>query len=354
MTTETVASEQAVKRQRHRRALVWTLLVILAGTMLLPMSGYVYVAVKDAYAANEQTANPRANYWRDVRQGNTGYTSVRGQETGVLIQNGGEVWREFRNGPLVVYGAAIMGLSLFVLILFHLFTGGAKLAEGRSGDMVYRWNMFERIVHWYVAVLFIVLAITGLSLLYGRAVLIPVFGLEGFAAWAAFSKAAHNYLALFFIAGLLVMIVMWIGENFFKRYDWEWFRKGGGYIGHKHPPAGKVNAGEKVWFWILLFTGVAVSVSGFYMNFPNFGFVRESMQWANVVHSGLGMLLIAVLFGHIYLGTLGNQGSFEGMWSGYVDRNWAKQHHSVWYEEKVEKGGTGGPGERAGGTPKTV
>ena len=72
------------------------------------------------------------------------------------------------------------------------------------------------------------------------------------------------------------------------------------------------------------------------------------MQSADIVHGITALILSAVVLGHIYLGTLGNEGSFEGMLSGEVDEAWAKQHHDLWYEE------TGGKGAAADSEPGTA
>jgi formate dehydrogenase subunit gamma len=196
------------------------------------------------------------------------------------------------------------------------------------------------VIHWYTAILFIILAITGLSLLFGRSVLIPVMGREAFAAWANFAKPVHDWLAVPFIVGLVLMMVPWIKDSLPKAYDWTWIKMGGGYLDKsKHPPAGFVNAGEKIWFWLLFFGGIVLCASGFFLLFPNFGFERSTMQLAHVLHAVSGVALTAFALGHIYLGTLGNQGTLEGMITGEVDEAWARKHHSVWYDE-VKKQGT--------------
>jgi formate dehydrogenase subunit gamma len=329
--------------KNHRRAVIWSLLIILAGTLIAPLGGYVYVAAVSAQTGSETQANPRANFWRAVREGDKGYTAVKGQETNVLIQNGGENWRQVRNGPLANYGGWLLAAILFGIAAFHVIFGRARLAEPRSGNRVLRWTAFDRTLHWFVAILFILLAITGLSILYGRAVVMPVMGKEGFAAYAEFAKNVHNYLGPFFVAGLAVMLLVWIKEHAFTKVDWEWVKQGGGYFGKAHPHAGKVNGGEKVWFWLLFVLGIVLSASGLVLNFPNFGFDRETMQISNILHIISGVFLVGVSLGHIYIGTLGNEASFEGMLTGYVDEVWAKQHHDLWLED-VKKG-TAGPAQ---------
>lgn len=324
------------RRTRRLRAMLWSVVLIAAAGMLLPLTAYVWTAAVQAQESAEPAAdgrNPRSEYWREVRESDPGYTAVRGQETDVLIQSGGQTWRELRNGPVVKLGAVMVVGMLLALLAYQLIKGGAKL-EHRTGRKVLRWAMSDRVLHWYTAVLFIILAITGLSLLWGRYVLIPVLGKEGFAAWANLAKPVHDYLSLAFTAGLVVMLIKWFHHNIPASYDREWFRQAGGYFGgDRHPPAGFANAGEKAYYWLLVVGGTALVVSGFYLLFPNLGFERTAMQYANIIHGASALILCTAVIAHIYLGTLGSEGALEGMITGEVDEGWARQHHSVWLDE---------------------
>ncbi|MGD8546800.1 MAG: formate dehydrogenase subunit gamma [Thiohalophilus sp.] len=352
MSTQTKLIAKTSSRTRRRMGKVWIMslaaLLVLAAPLVV---GWQLVGISSVHAEFSNGSNPRSEYWRDVREGASGYTTVKGQETGVLIQNGGQNWRQLRNGPVATLGAWLIGITVGLLVLFHLTVGKAKL-EQRTGRKILRWTVFERTLHWFVAVLFILLAITGLSLLYGRAVLIPVMGYDGFASYAQFAKPVHDYLSLFFVIGLVVMLAMWFSENFFTKVDIEWFKKGGGYFGKGHGSAYKVNAGEKVWFWILFVAGTGLMISGILLLFPNLGFERETMQSANLIHAITSLVLSGFSFGHIYLGTIGNEGSLEGMISGEVDEAWARQHHDLWYEETGGQGVTAEHGEQ--GQPRAV
>jgi formate dehydrogenase subunit gamma len=347
--------QETISKPRGRlRAILVTVVVSLMVAMALPLTGYLaYEAglMQSAQAQekskDEEAVNPRAEYWRAVRGGIEGYSAVSGQETGVLIQNGGQNWREIRNGPISFYGGSFIIFVLLVLVAKHIVKGKDKL-DARTGRTVTRWSAFERVMHWYVAITFIILAITGMSLMFGRAVLIPLMGKEGFAAWAQLAKPIHDYLSLPFAAGLFLLLLTWIGKNGLKSYDIEWLKSAGGAIGGGHPPAGFFNAGEKIFYWLLFIAGVALTVSGFYLLFPNLETVRESMQFWHIIHSATGLLLIAVALGHMYMGSIGTEGAFEGMVSGEVDEGFAKQHHSVWYEE-VKGGAAPAAGEEAPG-----
>jgi formate dehydrogenase subunit gamma len=340
----TETANGADRRTRRLRAMLGSIVLIAVLAMVLPLTAYVWTAAAEAQEASQQAdgaddangVNPRSRYWREVRDSEPGYTAVRGQETDVLIQSGGQDWRELRNGPVKWIGAIMVVGIILALLAYQLIKGGAKL-EHRTGRLIPRWSAFDRVLHWYVAVTFIVLAITGLSLLWGRHVLIPVFGKAGFAAWANLAKPIHDYLALAFVAGLVVMLVKFFRHSLPARYDVQWLKQVGGYLDGSHPPAGFVNAGEKLFYWTLVIAGAGLVISGFWLLFPNLGFEREAMQTANIVHGITALILVTFVLLHIYLGTLGSEGAFEGMKSGYVDEGWARQHHSVWLEE-VQRG----------------
>jgi len=338
-------------RPKRRHAVVWGSIVALVAITTLPMAGYLATGISQAQESTDQASadvNPRSEeLWREVRDGTAGYSAVTGPGANVLIQNGGENWRQVRNNVVAVVGAWVIALALLALALLHVTTGGAKLEKPPSGVKVDRWRMVDRVVHWYTALLFFVLGVTGLSLLWGKNVLIPVMGPEGFAAWANIAKPLHDYLALFFIAGLVVMLLMWLKHNMFKRHDLEWIKQGGGFLKGRHPPAGYCNAGEKMFFWTLMVFGVVMIVSGFFPLFPNYGFTRETMQLANIVHGASSILVIAVVCMHVYLGTLGSEGALTGMLTGKVDKHWAQQHHGQWYREVMAEQSTSNAGGAA-------
>lgn len=334
-----------IRKPRDRRRVVVVAVVLsLLAAMALPLTGYLAyeTGLMQVAAAQdnekEDEANPRAEYWRAVRGGVEGYSAVSGPEAGVLIQSEGEEWRQARNNTILVLGGWFLVLILAAIAANHLITGGEKLEGGRTGRMILRWSAFDRALHWFVGISFVVLAITGLSLSFGRTVLIPLLGKEGFAAWAQLAKPVHDYLSVPFAVAFIFMLLMLVPKNILKGYDFAWLASLGGRLGKGHPSAGFINAGEKIMFWLMFFGGAALVISGFYLLFPNFDFSRGAMQLANIVHVVIGLFLIGIAMGHIYLGTIGTEGAWEGMYSGEVDEAFAKQHHDLWYEE-VKGGG---------------
>ncbi len=285
-------------------------------------------------ATGADPSNPRADFWRLVRNGDPGYTAVASQGHSVLIQNGGENWREARNLLIIKYSPWILGLALVAMGLFHLIVGGDKLEEPRSGVMITRHSFGDRLLHWYTAFLFIIMAVTGLSLLLGRSGLIPYFGHTAVASFLSLAKLVHNWAGPLFLAGIVLEFTAWARNNIPNKRDLAWFKSMGGMLGSgPRPHTGKVNAGEKAWFWLMIIFGTTVGISGVVLNFPIWGQDRFIMQVSNIIHATAAVLFVTASFGHMYMGTLGSEGAFEGMWSGKVDKVWAKQHADLWYDE---------------------
>lgn len=340
----------------RKKRMAWLgLLGILTLAIVLPLASYsVYWMGNEAVAQSASTAvNPRSNMWRAVEGGVSGYTSVNGAESGVLITAGGVEWQQLRDGPIAKYMPWLI-LGMFVIVLlYHLIHGKNKLdADTLSGRKIKRWNGLDRTVHWITAISFIALAITGLSMLIGKTLLIPLLGKAGFAWWAQASITIHNVVGPVFSVGVVLMIVLWIWHNFPSRVDVEWFRQGGGLLSKNHPPAGRMNAGEKVWFWVVAIVGLAVSITGLIMLVPIYNLpvpswlgwmpliegTRPQMQQANLIHAITSLGWTALAIGHVYIGTAGTEGAFEGMKTGYVSEEWAHQHHDIWARDAVDKG----------------
>jgi formate dehydrogenase subunit gamma len=268
-----------------------------------------------------------------------GRVSIPDQRSSVLIQPEGREWREFRDVTLRwIGGVAILGM-VAVLTIFYLIRGMVRLERGRSGRTIVRFNSFERFVHWLTATCFILLAISGLNITFGRPLLLPLIGHDAFSEWSQWAKYAHNYLSFPFTIGVVLIFLMWLGGNIPNRADIDWIKRGGGIVGHDHPPAYRFNAGQKGVYWIVVIGGGLVAATGYVLLFPFYLSGIEGMQLAQVVHSVVAMLFMAVMLAHIYIGTIGMEGAFEAMGSGTVDVNWAEEHHKLWLEEQNERTG---------------
>ena len=269
----------------------------------------------------------------------------------VLIQPAGRVWDHFHQVTLYWLGAIVILGTLAALAAAYLVLGRLRISAGRSGRTVLRFKAFERFIHWLTAVSFVVLGISGLNVTFGKHLLLPLIGNDAFSVFSQAAKYAHNFTSFPFVLGLVLIVVMFIKDNIPEKSDIEWFKQGGGFIKSKHAPARRFNAGEKLVFWGALGAGVAVSVSGYLLLFPFYITNIADMQIAQVVHSIFAILFVALILGHIYIGTLGMEGAFEAMWTGEVDFNWAKEHHDLWLEDELAKDRPAGPPRYPSATP---
>jgi formate dehydrogenase subunit gamma len=307
----------------------------------------------------ERPGNYDGELWRRVREGQKGLVSIPDKKAAQLVQSDGEAWRNFRNGPLPTYGAWALGAVIVLLAAFLLVRGRIRVEHGWAGRTITRFTDVERFGHWLLATSFIILALTGLNVLYGRYLLLPLVGSEAFAALSQAAKWLHNYVAFAFMIGLALTFVVWLRHNFPSWRDIVWLAKGGGLlVKGVHPPAWKFNAGQKILFWLVMLGGLSLSLSGIALLFPfqtalfaktfaalnvlGFGLPTEltpvqEMQYATTWHGIVALGLTVVIIAHIYIGTLGMEGAFSAMGSGEVDVNWAREHHSLWAEREIER-----------------
>jgi formate dehydrogenase subunit gamma len=275
-----------------------------------------------------------SDIWRQIRHGNPGQVSIPDAKAAVLVQSEGDNWRAWRNGPIAVVGAFAFWVMFFVVFGFYMLRGKVRIRHGKSGRTVLRFALIERFGHWLTAGSFLILAVTGVNMLYGKHVLIPLVGKEVFAALTQAGKYVHNYVAFAFMAGLLLIIGLWIRDNFWDRYDWGWIKKGGGLLFEtEHPPAAKFNFGQKTMFWAVVVCGLILSATGLNLLFPFQWFDLQTMQWIQAIHATVSQVICMLMVAHIYIGTIGMEDAFHSMTTGHVDENWAKEHHSAWYEE---------------------
>ena len=275
-------------------------------------------------------------------------------EANVIVQRGGNTWRTLRNGPIASIAGTLLVVVPLLIILFYNTIGPAR-EEPRSGRKLRRFSRWDMQVHWATAISFILLAISGLILTFGKKLLLPWMG-HDFYSWVAYiSKYVHNFIGPLFVLCSIVMFFTFLRRNFFQRIDWEWVKQGGGLFTHKHVPAGYFNAGEKTWFWLgVTLLGLVMSVTGLVLNFVNFGQTRYVLQVANYLHIIGATFYIVAAMGHIYIGTWGTPGAYEAMRHGSVDEAWAKAHHALWYEQAkqgIAPGGAPPPQPPAPGAP---
>jgi formate dehydrogenase subunit gamma len=329
-------------------AKVFAHLRLIAGALAL---AFVVATAMPVAAQQPNLVNPTAAAVQEqqlLQQLKTieGRGSIPDVKSYVLEHPGGREWREYRTVTLQwIGGIAILGI-LALLTIYYLWHGTMRIEAGRLGRKILRFNVFERFVHWLTGVAFVILGITGLNITFGRSLILPWMGASAFSEWTEWGKFAHNYISFAFTIGVVLMFLIWVVRNMPTQADVEWFKSGGGMFGGKEPPAHKFNGGEKLIFWISMFGGGAVAVTGYVLLFPFYGTDITTMELAQVVHSTVALLYVASMFVHFYMGTIGVEGAFEAMADGTVDVNWAKERHRLWYDEEMQPGAAQSPAMR--------
>ena len=308
-----------------------------------------YAAQTNAERSVVQPGN-NAPMWRQVGSGVTGFTSLpksEAPEAGNLIQpfvkypgsnltNAGEAWRQVRNNWLIPYGGSLLVIVLLAIGIFYKTKGMIKNHAPDTGRKIERFTPFERAAHRSNAIAFVALAISGVVMAFGKFFLLPIMGGTLF-GWLTYAlKNLHNFAGPLFAVSLAIVFFTFLKDNMPSKGDLGWLLKGGGILQGKEVPSHRFNAGEKLVFWGgVLLLGAVVVASGLVLDklVPGLIYERSTMQIANMVHGVATVLMMAMFIGHIYIGTIGMQGAYDGMKTGYVDETWAKEHHEYWYDD---------------------
>lgn len=302
----------------------------------------------EAQRMGSQPGN-NAPLWRAVRDSGRqeGTTAMQGSEMGVLVQRfvqypgsrlttAGQAWREARNHWIIPYGGWLLVIVGLGLGIFYFGRGPLGGGEPDTGRTIERFTPFERAAHWTNAVAFVILAVSGIVIAFGKFFILPIVGATLF-GWLGYAlKTLHNFVGPLFLVSLLIVLITFVKDNLLGAADIEWVRKAGGLVGRRRVPSHRFNMLEKVMFWLVMaIPGLIVIGSGLVMDqlVPDVSYVRGTMQIAHMIHAGFAMLLMAGLAGHIYMGTIGMKDAYKAMRTGYVDESWAHEQHELWYDD---------------------
>ncbi len=348
--------------KRHRRGRFPWIMLLLAVLLMVPAGGAGALRAQEAGAAASEEPGPAntlgtrsdAEIWNTLRLGASGTPNppTAGPEAGAMINSEGWEWSKLRNpesSPVIRYGAWGLSGVLGLLVLFFLIRGRIGYGED-TGRRILRFHLGQRVVHWSVAFVFVLMGLTGLTILFGRPFILPLIGKEAHSVLLTASMQAHNLFGPVFAVFLLALFVKFLRGNFPALVDIKWLLKGGGFFGG-HAPAGRYNLGEKAWFWTAVLAGGALSVTGFIMLFPDYLATRDTIHLSELIHAIAALVMIGFSLGHIYLGTIGTRGTLQGMVDGHVDEAWARAHHDQWLAEELGRAGDATAADGAAAEP---
>ena len=198
------------------------------------------------------------------------------------------------------------------------------------GNEIVRHNRASRLIHWTVAVTFLICLLTGMP------IWTPVFGwMAHLFGGLSVCRVIHPWAGVAFFIAAAVMFVQWVSDMRLEpdEKDWlgpkmlEYMRFSG-----EDPNVGKYNGGQKLFFYAVLLDAFLVLLTGIVLWFPaSFG---AGLREASILLHDIGFIAFAVaIVGHVYLGTAAEPGTFSAMTRGTVSKAWARLHHPKWYRE---------------------
>ncbi|MFL5926839.1 MAG: formate dehydrogenase subunit gamma [Gaiellaceae bacterium] len=188
-----------------------------------------------------------------------------------------------------------------------------------------RFSRTERTVHWVHAAAFLVLLATGLALylpslseLVGRRPLL---------------KSIHVYTAVAWLVALVLVIL--VGDrrslratlrevDMFDRDDRAWLLR-------RHPPQGRLNAGQKVNAILTAVFALLFVVTGVLLWYGERD-TRFRFAQTILIHDWLTYVSLVLFLGHLYLSVIHprTRHALSGMTRGWVYEDWAREHHAKW------------------------
>ncbi len=202
--------------------------------------------------------------------------------------------------------------------LHYVIVGPMEFSH--DGPQILFFPLFTRIVHLVAAISFAFLATTGLMVALGAFL--------GGGTLVRTARFVHIGAAIVFACDAPLMFLMWVKDMLPAVYDIKWLFILGGYLSkEKKPvPAGKYNAGQKMWFWGATLGGGVMAYTGYViwaMQAP-----LDTVRLYAIIHNALGAFLVAFFLTHLYMSLFAIKGSLNSMITGYKPKDEVDILHS--------------------------
>jgi formate dehydrogenase subunit gamma len=248
---------------------------------------------------------------------------------------------QFHQTYLTPYVSILLLLLVFGITLHYTGQGPKGADFTYEPAEILRFKVSERWTHLLRMTSFLLLTLTGYIFFYNNVTMLRMF-------FSSPSVAVifHWVTGLIFIGASVVSAILWAKDAKFAPYDQEWLKKQGGYFGGQEVevPAGRLNAGQKIFVWLSLALSLLMGITGILLIFKN-DLPLTINCLISTIHGFFAVVFVAVIIAHAYLGTIANPGTWRAMVDGKVGRKWAKKHHSEWYKEMEAQGKQEGSGE---------
>ena len=294
---------------------------------LLTLSLVLGLAVIGAYAVESQI-------WGQMRVLNIfGY----GQEESLKL---GPLFTMLQKEYFVKIFLAILVLVPAAFLTHYMIIGPKVFPH--DGKKIEAFSLYNRIIHQVAAVSFIVVVPTGFVITFGS--------FFGGGTFVTLCKNLHGIFTIPFAIVVIPMFLMWLKEAIFNFDDVKWMMIVGGYLSkEKKPiPAGKFNAGQKMWYWIATLGGMVMVITGAAMFFMDFNIeMIKSMSGLSqidflrvmaILHNVVGFLVVALFITHVYMSMFAIKGAVHSILDGHMEEEEVRILHSSWYKKLKGQG----------------
>lgn len=230
----------------------------------------------------------------------------------------------------------VLLVAVPLIFLLHFMAIGPKVFA-HDGKQIFCFSVFERAIHAIAGISFLVIVPTGLIMMFGTEL--------GGGAFVKGARTLHFIFTLPFIVAVVPMTLIWLKDMLPTSDDIKWLFILGGYLSkEKKPvPAGRFNAGQKMWFYSCTFGGMVMIATGLIMYYrTDFSILGmspiDTLRGMAIVHNVLGMAVMALFFTHIYMAVFAIQGAIHSIISGYKPEEEVEILHSSWYKELKKEG----------------
>lgn len=231
-------------------------------------------------------------------------------------------------------------IAVPLVFLGHYLIIGPKIFS-HDGEKIYVFSLFMRIVHFLAALAFVILIPTGLMIVFGQYL--------GGGMLVRAARHLHDIATVIFLISLGPLFLFWFVEMLPKLEDIRWCFMLGGYLDKniKEIPAGKFNAGQKMWFWVCAPGGLVMIATGGAMYFQDFNLgittalgvsQIDLLRICVLIHNGLAIVITAFFFTHAYMSLFAIKGAIYSIINGYKEHDEVMYLHSSYYK-KLKKNG---------------
>ncbi len=225
-----------------------------------------------------------------------------------------------------LFAAVLIGMVL-LFAAHYLFIGAKEFSH--EGEKIFYYTVFCRLIHALAALSFSVLAVSGLTIIFGKL-------LHG-GTVVQTARSLHAAAAVVYLPTALILFFLWVKDMLPVAYDLDWLLIFGGYLSKKKVtvPAGKFNIGQKSWFWLAVGGGLIMAYTGYYL----FTFATDipEIRLAAMVHNFLGAILLAMFMIHLYMAVFAIKGALQSMLTGRKSAEEVAIMHSKYYQNLGRK-----------------